>query len=207
MRRAKALSFSVSVLCSSRLVTKNCEKVDPIGYNTQFKQRAQRFVFAAFARLWRERAPAARLSRRVAISKLRDQDRVPHPSQQEDIVVKFVSIYAVQLALRERSLWALCAALSTERPVLFGPNLRVLRSDARSDTHSGASTLDQVGGKFSQVIQVMRVKPPKRAPFSHDSSFISPARFRPRSPTLMATPRRGVSLPATGIALLDFIPG
>ncbi len=88
-------------------------------------------------------------------------------------MVKFVSIYAVQLALRERSLWALCAALSTERPVLFGPNLRVLRSDARSDTHSGASTLDQVGGKFSQVIQVMRVKPPKRAPFSHDSSFFS----------------------------------
>lgn len=38
----------------------------------------------------------------------------------------YVSLYAVQQALKERGYWAFCGAMATPTPVRFGPNLRLL---------------------------------------------------------------------------------
>lgn len=40
--------------------------------------------------------------------------------------MKFISLASVSQALKERRCWAFCAAMSTNWPVIFGPNLRLL---------------------------------------------------------------------------------
>jgi hypothetical protein len=40
--------------------------------------------------------------------------------------MKFISLRSVLHALKERRCWALCAAITTDRPLIVGPNLRVL---------------------------------------------------------------------------------
>lgn len=40
--------------------------------------------------------------------------------------MKFISLWSVFHALKERRCWAFCAALATDQPVLCGPNLRLL---------------------------------------------------------------------------------
>lgn len=41
--------------------------------------------------------------------------------------MKFISAQSLYHALKERKFWALCAAMSTDQPVLVGPNLRLLK--------------------------------------------------------------------------------
>jgi hypothetical protein len=41
--------------------------------------------------------------------------------------MKFISVQSVFHALKERRLWAFCAAMTTDQPVIVGPNLRILR--------------------------------------------------------------------------------
>jgi len=38
----------------------------------------------------------------------------------------FISLRSVVHALKERSCWSFCAAMSTAQPVIVGPNLRLL---------------------------------------------------------------------------------
>jgi len=40
--------------------------------------------------------------------------------------MKFISVSSVTHALKERKLWAFCAAIATDRPMPIGPNLRLL---------------------------------------------------------------------------------
>ena len=41
--------------------------------------------------------------------------------------MKYISLHAVKHALKERRMWAFCAAMATRTPVVYGPNLRILR--------------------------------------------------------------------------------
>lgn len=41
--------------------------------------------------------------------------------------MKFISAQSLYHALKERKYWALCAAMSTDKPVPVGPNLRRLK--------------------------------------------------------------------------------
>ena len=40
--------------------------------------------------------------------------------------MKFISLHAVRHALKEHDIWTFCAAMATDAPVCFGPNLRLL---------------------------------------------------------------------------------
>jgi hypothetical protein len=40
--------------------------------------------------------------------------------------MRFISLSSVFHALKERKCWAFCAAMATDRPLIAGPNLRVL---------------------------------------------------------------------------------
>lgn len=40
--------------------------------------------------------------------------------------MKFISLSSVLQALKERRWWAFCAAMGTDVPVAFGPNVRLL---------------------------------------------------------------------------------
>jgi hypothetical protein len=44
-----------------------------------------------------------------------------------EALVKFISLRSVTQALQERRWWAFCAAMTTDQPVIVGPNLRILR--------------------------------------------------------------------------------
>ncbi len=67
-------------------------------------------------------------------------------------MLNFISVYAVRQALKEHLLWALCAALSTERPVRFGPNLRVLYPDGCSAKPFSAIAVERASEMCSQAI-------------------------------------------------------
>lgn len=40
--------------------------------------------------------------------------------------MKFISLLSVLHALKERHYWAFCAAMTTDKPVRVGPNVRLL---------------------------------------------------------------------------------
>jgi hypothetical protein len=40
--------------------------------------------------------------------------------------MKFIALSAVLHALKERRFWTFCAAMATDQPVIFGPNVRLL---------------------------------------------------------------------------------
>lgn len=40
--------------------------------------------------------------------------------------MKFISLRSLLHALKERNCWSFCAAMTTDRPVHVGPNLRLL---------------------------------------------------------------------------------
>ena len=40
--------------------------------------------------------------------------------------MKYISFRSVVHALKERQIWAFCAAMTTDQPVIVGPNLRLL---------------------------------------------------------------------------------
>ncbi len=46
--------------------------------------------------------------------------------------MKFISLWSVFQALKERRCWAFCAAIATDQPMTCGPNLRLLREPAAS---------------------------------------------------------------------------
>jgi hypothetical protein len=46
--------------------------------------------------------------------------------------MKFISLWSVFHALKERRCWAFCAAIATDQPVPCGPNLRLLGECAGS---------------------------------------------------------------------------
>ena len=45
--------------------------------------------------------------------------------------MKFISLWSVFHALKERRCWAFCAAIATDQPVPCGPNLRLLGDGVR----------------------------------------------------------------------------
>ena len=40
--------------------------------------------------------------------------------------MKFISLSAVLHALKERRFWSFCAAMATDQPMSFGPNVRLI---------------------------------------------------------------------------------
>jgi hypothetical protein len=40
--------------------------------------------------------------------------------------MKFISLSAVLHALKERRFWSFCAAMATDHPMSFGPNVRLI---------------------------------------------------------------------------------
>jgi hypothetical protein len=40
--------------------------------------------------------------------------------------MKFISLSAVRHALKEHRFWTFCAAMATDQPMSFGPNVRLL---------------------------------------------------------------------------------